>query len=281
MGEDSDKKETGGQEAAGKEASNFLILVGALLLVSAAVLAFNFVQMGQANSLLEKQAAFLSLGPAGASTGALDMSTWTENEKMNYEMHGVIPEGANGGAQNAPASSASFSDVSPKGVPGIYGQELGLSYDDVSPSNQQKANQAIAVLSAFDQEQSGKFIELQGEGLQRYIKIASQISCEYCCGADSIIFADGQRACGCAHSYSMRGLAKYLLKNHPNDFTDDQVLEELGKWKTLFFPGILAQKAQVLKEKGIEFNYINLASNKYRGIETGAPQGGSQMVGGC
>ena len=65
----------------------------------------------------------------------------------------------------------------------------------------------------------------------------------------------------------MRGLAKYLITNHPNEFTDDQILEELGKWKILFFPGPMAAKAKVLQSKGIELNYINLASNKYRGIE--------------
>jgi len=39
-------------------------------------------------------------------------------------------------------------------------------------------------------------------------------------------------------------------------------------------------KAQVLESNGIDStNYINLASNKYRGIEQGAVSGG--MVGGC
>ena len=80
----------------------------------------------------------------------------------------------------------------------------------------------------------------------------------------------------------MRGVSKYLIKYHPNEFTDDQILIELGKWKTLFFPGIMAQKAAALKSKGIELNYINLASNKYRGIEKGVEVGSSgAMVGGC
>ena len=44
----------------------------------------------------------------------------------------------------------------------------------------------------------------------------------------------------------------------------------------------MAQKAAVLKSKGIELNYINLASNKYRGIEKGVEVGSSgAMVGGC
>jgi len=79
-------------------------------------------------------------------------------------------------------------------------------------------------------------------------------------------------------------LAKYLLQNHGSEYTNDEILEELGRWKTLFFPGNMMQKASVLNQQGIELNYINLASNKYRGIEQGASAGGaggSGMVGGC
>ncbi|RMD67974.1 hypothetical protein D6817_00080, partial [Candidatus Pacearchaeota archaeon] len=160
-------------------------------------------------------------------------------------------------------------------------------------------------------------MELNDELMGRYIKIASEISCEYCCGAKALIFTEdderkrdeqidaavragqiaearaeryrikaGDRACGCAHSYAMRGLAKYLLANHGEEMSDEQILEELGKWKVLFFPGILKKKAKILEEKGIELNYINLASNKYRGIENSAQSaqgssGSSAMVGGC
>lgn len=167
-------------------------------------------------------------------------------------------------------------DVIPKGVPRIYGSELGVSFDDVSSANPSKADATIEKLAVKDQQ-----ITLSGADLDRYIKIASQISCEYCCGAESIIFSNGQAACGCAHSYSMRGLAKYLIKNHPTEFTDDQILEEMGKWKTLYFPGALTKKASVLQQQGIELNYINLASNKYRGIEASASGSSGSMVGGC
>lgn len=171
--------------------------------------------------------------------------------------------------------SVSASEIIPTGTPKVYGEELKISYDDVSPNNQQLADQTISVLSNIDKSET-----LTGDDLTRYIRIASQISCEYCCGAESVIFKNGQPACGCAHSYSMRGLAKYLIKYHGDEFTDDEILEEMGKWKVLFFPGIHEQKAAVLKSKGIELNYINLASNKYRGIEKGQASGGG-MVGGC
>ncbi len=201
--------------------------------------------------------------------------------------------------------------VAPTGVPSIYGNELGISYDDVSANDPQKADQTISVLRNYDES-----ITLQGNDLDRYISITSQISCEYCCGAKSIIFTkeDEQRieqqiqdaiksgkitadqadqyrqkaggaACGCAHSFAMRGLAKYLITKHSSEYTDEQILEELAKWKTLFFPGPMSTKAAVMKEKGIPFTYSNLGSNNYRDIEKEATAsgstGGSSMVGGC
>ncbi len=166
-------------------------------------------------------------------------------------------------------STLSSIDVIPKGVPAIYGSELGVSFDDISPSNPTKTDQTIEKIAVLDDQ-----IQLTDDLLQRYISIAGSISCEYCCGVSSIIFTTdtsnykaGDAACGCAHSYAMRGLAKYLLKNHANEYTNEQILEELGKWKTLFFPSQMTQKAGVLQQNGIELNYINLASNKYRGIE--------------
>lgn len=178
----------------------------------------------------------------------------------------------NGGAIGTGMGTVSASEVIPSGVPEIYGQELQVSYDDISPSNQRLADATIAKLSQYEGT------ALNDGQMERYIRIGSSISCEYCCGAASIIFSNGDRACGCAHSYAMRGLAKYLLINHPK-MSDEEILEELGKWKVLFFPEIHQGKAAVLKSQGIELNYINLASNKYRGIEQGQTSGG--MVGGC
>lgn len=166
------------------------------------------------------------------------------------------------GAQTVAVASGNAPDIIPKGIPRIYGKELGVSFDGVSAANPAKAESTISKLGMFDDK-----ITLNGKGLERYISIASKISCEYCCGAESIIYSNGKAACGCAHSYAMRGLAKYLITNHPNEFTDDEILEELGKWKALFFPGPMADKAIILQSKGIELNYINIASNKYRGIK--------------
>ncbi len=169
--------------------------------------------------------------------------------------------------------TVSASEIIPSGIPEVYGKELGVSYDDVSASNPRLADTTIQKLTAYEDK------ELTSEQMDRYIKIGNSIACEYCCGANSLIFSNGERACGCAHSYAMRGLAKYLLIKHP-EISDAQILEELGKWKVLFFPGVHQQKAAVLKSQGIELSYINLASNKYRGIEQGQASDGG-MVGGC
>ena len=168
-------------------------------------------------------------------------------------------------------------DVLPKGIPEVYGSEIGISYNDVSASNPSLADATMAKLTAYED------IELNSEQMERYVRIGSSIACEYCCGAKTLVFSTGERACGCAHSYAMRGLAKYLLTEHP-DIADLEILEELGKWKVLFFPGIHEKKAEALDANGVDYtSYVNLASNIYRGAENqaSAGSGNSQMVGGC
>lgn len=190
-----------------------------------------------------------------------------------------IPASTGFASLSSPSSSQSSGnsavslDVLPEGVPEIYGEELGISYDDISASNPQEADSTIRKLALLDTS-----IKREGKNLERYTAITTSISCEYCCSAEAITFSNGEPACGCAHSYAMRGLAKYLLTNHSSEFSDAEILEELGKWKALFFPEQTVQKAGILSSQGIELSYINLSSNKYRGIEQGSS---SNMVGGC
>lgn len=185
----------------------------------------------------------------------------------------------NGSPASASLSSGkvlpAVADVIPHGVPAVYGAELGVSFDDVSPGNQRKADATIKKLARLDTS-----IKLTNEQMKRYISVGTQIACEYCCNAKTLVFDNGQPACSCAHSYAMRGLARYLISQHGKEFSNEQILEELGKWKTLFFPGQIQAKARMLAEKGIPLNYVNLASNKYRGLKSGAGSN-SNMVGGC
>jgi len=85
----------------------------------------------------------------------------------------------------------------------------------------------------------------------------------------------------------MRGLAKYLVAKHGSEYSDEQILEQLGKWKTLYFPKQILSKAVSFASAGMEanINTIDLTSNKYRNFKpsTSSTQvaGAPDMVGGC
>lgn len=119
--------------------------------------------------------------------------------------------------------------VIPTGTPD-YGDGLGVSYD--TPT------QSLNVLAGL--ERSISFDSLTNEQQQRHIAIAtdSYTACEFCCGIGSKGFgtSDGRIACGCSHNLAFSGLTKYLLKNHENDYTNQDIMNEIQKWKALFFP---------------------------------------------
>lgn len=140
------------------------------------------------------------------------------------------------------------SEAIPQGVPRLYGQELEVSLDRVQES--------INILAPFGPTYGENKIILMGEELERYIAIGSQTACKYCCSAQTLVRKDGSAACGCAHSQAMRGLAAYLIKEHPQHYTDEELLNELNRWRAVFFPkqtlvGVLREK-QEAGEPGIE-----------------------------
>ena len=171
--------------------------------------------------------------------------------------------------------NALVAKVIPTGVPDVYGAELGISFDDPV--------KAFGVLSKLD---DGKGMADAAQNA-RYVKIGSMIACEYCCGAQTLVFPNGQAACACAHSYAMRGLLKHLVTKHP-DMTDGQMLEEVAKIKTLAFPQDSVKKAALLAGNGIELTQANIGSNAYRGgkglidsSQTSTAGNLPSQVGGC
>lgn len=121
-----------------------------------------------------------------------------------------------------------------QGVPDVYGAELNVNFDQPAES--------MGALKQFDPDYGRQKLSLSPEEIKRYINIDLKISCEFCCGAKAIIFENGKASCGCAHSQAMRGLTAYLLKNHGAEYTDDQILRELAKWKGRWYPGPMVQK---------------------------------------
>lgn len=159
------------------------------------------------------------------------------------------------------------SEVIPSGVPDIYGEELGVSFDKV----QESMNKMRVFGPTYGTDEDK--IVLEGNELERYIKITKQTSCQYCCGVKTLVKEDGEAACGCAHSIVMRGLAAYLIKNHSDKFSDEEILAEINEWKKVFFPKqTLTAKFDELKEAGDED--IETLLQEF-------PDFLPQMVGGC
>ena len=59
--------------------------------------------------------------------------------------------------------AVSASDIIPKGTPKVYGAELGVEYDDITPNNPRLADLTISKLAQYENT------ELNSEQMQRYI----------------------------------------------------------------------------------------------------------------
>lgn len=142
------------------------------------------------------------------------------------------------------AESDAIAIVLAKGVPPVYGPELGVSFDDPVAG--------MDVMKNFDPTYGANKIVLQGADLQRYIKMGTvpSIACEYCCGATTLVDSSGRAACGCAHSWAMRGLMAYLIKNHGAEYSDEQITQQAMKWKALFFPKQMVSKFMEQSQTG-------------------------------
>jgi hypothetical protein len=73
---------------------------------------------------------------------------------------------------------------------------------------------------------------------QRYLNLAAAprgISCEFCCGVGPQgIDAQGNLRCGCKHNPAVQAVALGLMKY--TDYSNAQILREVMKWKTQWFP---------------------------------------------
>jgi hypothetical protein len=156
----------------------------------------------------------------------------------------------------------------PTGTPD-YGQALGVSYDD--PVN------SLDFLYQKLYPQIERDVKQNDPAVwQRYLNLATRpvgISCEFCCGVGPVgIASDGSLLCGCSHNLAVHALTLWLMKN--TDYSDAQIVREVMRWKTIWFPK-------------------NMVMIAYQDATQGAPQtaGGSPaatdlnnlpgMVGGC
>ncbi|MBI5391763.1 hypothetical protein HZB00_02050 [Candidatus Woesearchaeota archaeon] len=156
-----------------------------------------------------------------------------------------------------------------------YGPELGVTFDDPVKS--------LNILASLH----GKLptASLTPQEKERYIAVGTKISCEFCCGAPSVVDQQGRDLCGCAHAQSFMGLSKYLIKNHP-DWSNEQILTELTKWKSLYYPKNMVEKAAALIQNKLPLtpealNDPKLLNKISAGDASKIGEALPAMVGGC
>lgn len=219
--------------------SNMLLIVLGILVVG--ILGFNAFQQSFLGKEISSQTNNIELLEAKTET-IISLSKEVSSETSKEQPAEENPE------------QALFQELIPRGIPEVYGSELRVNFE--TPV------QSLEVLRMLDGDlyPNGKlkYSQLTSSQKERYVNIGMSISCEFCCGAESIVFPDGRPACGCAHSAAMRGLAMHLLVNHGNKYTNAQVLDELTKWKTLFFPKQMLQKAVQLQKSDGTVNATTL-----------------------
>ena len=83
-----------------KKITVIVVLLSAILIVS-------FIQAFQLMDIRSRVSATgLVTGVSAAASGKLDTTGWTENEKMNYEMHGTIPARIGQGSSSGSSASS-------------------------------------------------------------------------------------------------------------------------------------------------------------------------------
>ncbi len=221
---------------------NSLVSTVLLAMVFGVILFNAFLQLQLNSQITGMQGLVLAGENAGAAT-----STSTQSQQSSPQAQQSQP------AVDPAKFQEAVARIMPKGMPPVYGGEMQISFD--------RPEEAIVALSKYDGgwatgANAIKFADLGEEEKQRYLKIGTSIACEFCCGAKTMVAKDGEAACGCAHSAAMRGLAKYLLKNHAAEFSDEQILEEVVKVKTLSFPKQMVERALSLEAKGQSINSV-------------------------
>ncbi len=112
-------------------------------------------------------------------------------------------------------------NIIPRGVPSSYGAEAGVSFDD-----------PIAAQKLWAK---GRAIQLGSAEQQRWERIVNSFTCDYCCGSPknpTII-----TRCGCAHAQAAQGMAKWFIKNHGSQYSDEEIYGEMARWYALWYPG--------------------------------------------
>ncbi len=192
----------------------FLIVVAVILVI------FNQVQVNGITGM-----SILAEGSSAGSVGDKDLSNLELStlQSTAHTLAAVFP------LEEVQSADEVMTIIFPTGTPD-YGEALGVSYDDPVGS--------LAKMAGMYRGLKSEVQANNAEAWERYMSLASKpvgISCEYCCGLGAVgINKEGDSACGCQHNPALLTLALYLTTY--TDYSDREILREVMRWKTLFFP---------------------------------------------
>lgn len=217
------KKDTDMNPRQRKDSDEKILSKTVLVLLGVAVLLLLFNQI-QVNALKNSLISG-NVGSSGSFAGDKDLSDINIDELVStgHTIAAVFP------VEDIQTGDDAMAILFPTGIPD-YGEELGVSFDTPVES--------LEVLAKMYRGLKAEVEKNNPEGFQRFMSLASKpvgISCEYCCGLKTVgIDKDGNSACGCQHNPALLSVAMYLSAY--TDYTDGEILREVMRWKTLFFP---------------------------------------------
>ncbi len=237
------------------ESKNHSTLMIASLLITALLIAFNQYQVMALSATFDAAAGSVSRGKISFGTGTvnLDSIDVTKIGSTAMALKTLFPE-----LSRIKGQEDAIALMIPTGTP-VYSSAMGgITFDDPVTSMEYLAKWYPSLKQEVRQQHPDVW--------KRYLNLAARptgISCEFCCGIGAQgITSNGELRCGCAHNPAVQSLTMGLMLN--TDYSDAEVLREVMRWKTLFFPK----------------NMVGLAMD-VAGKDTSQLESLPGMVGGC
>jgi hypothetical protein len=210
-----------------QEKSQSAILVS-LLAIATLLIVFNQFQVSALSGQFDSAAGSVKKGSIWfGSSGDTDLDNVDVSQITSTAMalKQLFPE-----LSQLESEDDAIATLIPTGTP-EYSEALGgITFDDPVTSMEYLAKWYYTI--------NGEVKSQHPEVWQRYLNLAAKptgISCEYCCGiGPQGIDSQGNSRCGCAHNPALLALTQGLMLN--TDMNDAEVLREVMKWKTMFFP---------------------------------------------
>lgn len=191
-----------------------------MIVVASLLIVFNQYQLWALGGMFENAYAKSSGNGAGKD---LSLVSLDGIKSTGHTLAAVLP------VEDIKTQDDAMTILFPTGVP-EYGEDLGVSFEDPVGSLDKLAKMFPGLKSEVQKNNP--------EAFKRYINLASNpygVSCEYCCGIGPIgAEKNGESRCGCQHNPALLSVTLYLAAY--TEYNDAEILREVMKWKTLFFP---------------------------------------------